>query len=80
VFAFSLQTFTVTVFVLWWNEKVCVELRPRVGPLSVIWKEKRMRVDGITQDRKKLRIPIKTYYDKVELCSLKIPLKTPIRI
>jgi len=37
VFAFRLQTFTVSVFVLWWNETMCVELRPRVRALSVIW-------------------------------------------
>ena len=70
VFAFRLQIFTVSVFVLWWNETVCVELRLRVGPLSVIWKEKRMRVGVITRGRKKLRIPIKTCHDKDELCPL----------
>jgi hypothetical protein len=41
-----------------------------VGLLSVIWKERRMRVGGITRDRKQLRIPIKTCHDKVELCPL----------
>jgi len=70
VFAFRLQIFTVGVFVLWWNETVCVELRPRVGPLSVIWIGKRMCFGGIRRGRKKLRIPIKTCHNKVEFCAL----------
>jgi len=70
VIAFRLQIFTVSVFVLWWKDLVCFRLRPRVGLLSVIWKEKRMLVSGITRDRKKLRVPIKTCHDKVERCTL----------
>jgi dolichol kinase len=70
VIAFRLQIFTVSVFVLWWKQLVCFRLRPRVGLLSVIWKEKRMLVGGITRDRKKLRVPIKTCPDKVERCAL----------
>jgi hypothetical protein len=70
VFAFRLQIFTVGVFALWWNETMCVELRHRVGPLSVTWKGKRMRVGGIRRDRKKLRILIKTCHGKAEFCSL----------
>jgi hypothetical protein len=59
VSAFRLLIFTVSVFVLCWNETVCVELRPRVGLLSVMWKKKRMCVDGSNTGQEET-----TYCDK----------------